>query len=116
LDSRASNACAQAISEDRYVDAADIIKTNLSVSAWYRLLRHSFGLSYDDLLPDSLGLPMAIWRCSRGLVVTTNYDSALSWALPEERHRNLREFGLEAPIDLGTILQADSAHRNRNDD
>jgi hypothetical protein len=110
LDFRATRSCEQAISEGRYVDAADIIKSNLSVSAWYRLLRHSFGLSYDKLLPESLGLPRAIWKCSRGLVVTTNYDSSLSWALEDDRHRSLREFGLEAPIDLSTILQANSIH------
>jgi hypothetical protein len=110
LDSGAESQCAQAISEGRYVDAAEIIKGNLSTSAWYRLLRNSFDLRYENLLPRSLGLPKAIWKCARGLVVTTNYDSSLRWAMPNDLQRSLRTFGLEASIDLGTVLQADSAH------
>lgn len=105
-----AQACAEAIAKGLYVDAAEVIRSNLSASAWYRLLRNSFGLTYDGLQPQSLNLAQAIWRCSRGLVVTTNYDRSLVWALPDDLHRYLQVFGLEAPIDLGKILQAESSH------
>lgn len=110
LSSSSAEACGQAIADGHYVNAAEIIRSNLSTSGWYRLLRSSFGAHYDSLLPESLGLAQAIWRCSRGLVVTTNYDRSLSWALPDDLNRTLQTLGLEGPIDLATILNADPFH------
>jgi hypothetical protein len=110
LDSSAGSACTQAITEGRYVEAAEIVKDNLSIPAWYRLLRSSFDLRYEDLLPRSLGLPRAIWKCARGLVVTTNYDNSLRWAMPDDLQRSVRTLGLEASIDLGAVLQAAPTH------
>jgi hypothetical protein len=103
----ASEECAEALTRGDYLAAAEIIKANLSEPGWVRLLKSTFGIAYDALQRDTLDLPAAVWRCSRGLVVTTNYDNALAWAAPDGMQPGLRRFGLEAPIDLSTILQAD---------
>lgn len=107
LSRSGSEECAEALTKGDYLAAAEIIKCNLSEPGWVRLLKSTFGIAYDALQKDTLALPAAVWRCSRGLVVTTNYDNALAWAAPEEMRPGLRRFGLEAPIDLSTILNAD---------
>jgi SIR2-like domain len=99
----ASLMCMQALKLHNLVEAATVIRNSISRPAWIRLLKRSFEVDRSSVNPDDLRLHREIWHTSRGIVITTNYDDALSWEVPSGMH-SLRTFGLEAPVDLNGLL------------
>jgi ubiquinone/menaquinone biosynthesis C-methylase UbiE len=62
------------------IQVADKVSANLSPPAWAKFLRSQLALSFQDIDPNSLVLPKAIWSLANNFVITTNFDKVLNWA------------------------------------
>lgn len=94
--------CAAALAAGNFVRAATIARGRLGTPRWNRLITESFRISA-EVFHQPLPLHRAIWRASRGLVITTNYDDSLNYASPPDRP--LRIVGLDLGVDLATLTQ-----------
>ena len=59
-------------------EAATTLRDGMVRAKWLSLLRERFEVTSADMHVDSVDVLRAIWRVSKGLVVTTNYDGTLS--------------------------------------
>lgn len=91
------------------VDAARVVTESLSRPAWHRLLRKTFDPSFADIDSTSLWVHQLIWRCSKGLIVTTNYDRTLAWTAPDEVRGDLRIIGLDQPVAISSLSASNGA-------
>lgn len=101
--------CLQLVDDGDFVEAARTITDSLSKPAWHRLLKKTFDRPYRDIDPETLWVQKLAWRCSNGLVVTTNYDRTLVWTVPDDIRDDLSVIGLDQPLMLGTLATSDTA-------
>lgn len=103
LGSREKAECERLAGNGELVEAARVITENLSRPAWHRLLRKTFDPSYSEIDETSLWVHKLIWRCSNGLVITTNYDRTLAWTAPDQVKGDLRIIGLDQPLAISSL-------------
>ncbi|MBC7910574.1 MAG: hypothetical protein H7Y30_08745, partial [Pyrinomonadaceae bacterium] len=65
-----------------YLEIARHAREGLSEPTWYEFLKDQFDCPRDRAKTESLKLAQAIWNLKSQLVITTNYDDVLQWALP----------------------------------
>jgi len=70
---------------------------------WYRYIREVLDPPRDRIDPDSLALARAVWRLPSKLVVTTNYDQVLRYALEEPN--DLVQLNVDATAELSAMLR-----------
>ncbi len=85
-----------------YLQAARHAREGLG-PVWYRLLRETFDPPFDKIDESSLGLARTIWKLPGKLVLTTNYDQVLRWALA--RPHDLVQLNIEATSELSAMLR-----------
>lgn len=96
-----------AIDSGQLEAAATMLRNGVPKARWTSLLRKRFEVSPAGGGADGMRVLRAIWKVSRGLVVTTNYDETLRWTQIEGA-APAQSYGLHAPPDLSTILGATS--------
>lgn len=100
LSGEAQRECESAIAGGDLVGAATIARTGLGTPKWNRLINDSFRISA-EFARQPLPLHRAVWRASRGLVITSNYDDSLNWSAPPTRPPRI--VGLDIGVDLATL-------------
>jgi SIR2-like domain len=96
-------ACARMVEVDDFVGAAKLIRDGLSSGSWYRMLRRAFDPPIEKIDRTTLWVQRAIWSCSSGLIITTNYDRSLIWGAPNSVRDQLRIIGLDTGVSLEAL-------------
>jgi hypothetical protein len=76
-----------------YLEIAKKAKQGLG-ALWIPFLRERFATRIDEINDPTLALARTIWRLGSNLVITTNYDSVLSWACP--RYHDLERWEIQS--------------------
>jgi hypothetical protein len=85
-----------------YFLAAQVAREGMG-PGWYRYLREILDPPRDRIDPASLALARAVWRLPSKLVVTTNYDQVLRYALEEPN--DLVQLSSDATAELSAMLR-----------
>ncbi|RHW25443.1 SIR2 family protein [Nocardioides immobilis] len=99
------DAVLQLVREEELAQAASRVKLAVGTAHWIERLRTTFEVSRSSAQESDVDLLHKIWKVSRGLVVTTNYDETLLWGRRESEPLPT-VYGLHAPADLSTLLEA----------
>ncbi|WP_437930195.1 SIR2 family protein [Sorangium sp. So ce291] len=85
-----------------YFMAAEVAREGMG-PGWHRYLREVLDPPRDRIDPGSLALARAVWRLPSKLVVTTNYDQVLRYALEEPN--DLMQINVDATAELSAMLR-----------
>ncbi len=85
-----------------YPEVARLAREGLGEAIWYRFLKEQFDYPRERAKAESLKLAQAIWNLKSQLVITTNYDDVLHWALPPNTHPE--SWDIEAPAEMADFL------------
>lgn len=85
-----------------YLEVARHAREGLGEAIWYKFLKEQFDYSRERAKDESLKLAQAIWNLKSKLVITTNYDDVLRWALPTDAHPEL--WDIEAKAEMADFL------------
>jgi tetratricopeptide (TPR) repeat protein len=88
--------------EPDYLEIARQARKGLGESLWYKFLKDQFDYPRERAKTESLKLAQAIWDLKSQLVITTNYDDVLRWALPPDTHPE--SWNIEAPAEMADFL------------
>ncbi|MCD2515953.1 SIR2 family protein [Massilia sp. G4R7] len=86
----------------RYKEAADFAREGLTGSTWERFFHDVFLISRDEINPESLALPRAIWNLGNR-IVTLNYDKVLRIASNEPE--NILEIDNSNRVELAKFVR-----------
>ncbi len=91
-----------------YLGAARHVREGLREAIWYQFLKEQFGYPRERAKTESLKLAQAIWNLKSKLVITTNYDDVLRWALPPDAHPET--WDIEAKAEMADFLAGRMQH------
>jgi tetratricopeptide (TPR) repeat protein len=91
-----------------YLEVARHAREGLGEANWYTFLKEQFDCSRERVKTESLKLAQAIWTLKSQLVITTNYDDVLRWALPPNTHPE--SWDVEAPAEMADFLAGRMKH------
>ncbi|HEY0375359.1 MAG TPA: tetratricopeptide repeat protein [Pyrinomonadaceae bacterium] len=86
-----------------YLDAARRAREGLGEAIWYDFLGGQFDHQRERAKAESLKLARAVWNLKSYLVITTNYDDVLHWALPPNVRPEV--WDTEAPAEMAAYLR-----------
>lgn len=86
-----------------YLAAARYAREGMG-STWFRFLREHIDRPRREIDRRSLALPRAIWKLPSRLVVTTNYDQVLRFALDEDAS-DVVQINVDATAELSGMLR-----------
>lgn len=85
-----------------YLEVARLAREGLGEAAWYEFLKDQFDYPRERAKTESLKLAQAIWDLKSQLVITTNYDDVLRWALPP--NTDPESWDTEAKAEMAAFL------------
>jgi tetratricopeptide (TPR) repeat protein len=85
-----------------YLEVARLAREGLGDGNWYKFLKEQFDYPRERAKTESLKLAQAIWTLKSKLVITTNYDDVLRWALPPNTHPE--SWDVEASAEMANFL------------
>ncbi|HEY4308371.1 MAG TPA: SIR2 family protein [Pirellulales bacterium] len=91
------------IDKPNFLDAAKYAKDGLEAN-WFSFLKDQLDYPRDAVLNQSLDLPQSIWRLGSNLVLTTNYDRAMTWA--HSRPEDLSRWNIESPAEQAAMARS----------
>ena len=94
-----------AMSPPRFLQAAQEAQAGLGPN-WYRFLQQLLDPPRSRALPTSLELARAVWRLGSKLVITTNYDRVLEWAVADPL--SVRHWSIGEPDELVAFMRGDN--------
>lgn len=86
-----------------YLEAARYARRGMGPVIWFEFLSEQFDKSPESASPQSLEVARAVWGLGSRLVITTNFDSVLHWASPQQG--GPASWDIEAPAALAALLQ-----------
>ncbi len=89
-----------------YLEAARRAREGLGEAVWYEFLGGQFDYPRERVKAESLKLAQAILNLKSQLVITTNYDDVLRWALPPNIHPEI--WDIEAPAEMAALLRGEA--------
>ena len=94
------------ISKPDYLEAARYARKGLGRDDWFKFLKEQFDPPPKHAKAESLRLAQAIWKLNSQLVITTNYDDVLRWALPSNVYPEV--WDIEAPAEMSAFLSGET--------
>ncbi|MDQ3714379.1 MAG: tetratricopeptide repeat protein [Acidobacteriota bacterium] len=85
-----------------YLEAAKTAQRFLGAEL-YDLIKEKISARFENVDLDSLRIPQVIWEISNNLIITTNYDKALSWSCPNQQ--DLARWNIEAPKEQADLIR-----------
>lgn len=86
-----------------YLAAARYAREGMG-AGWFPFLRAQIDRPRREVLDSSLALPRAIWKLSSRLVVTTNYDQVLRFAL-DDQAGDMIQINVDATAELSGMMR-----------
>ena len=93
------------IGKPDYLEAARRAREGLGKDVWYKFLKEQFDPPREQAKTESLRLAQAVWKLNSQLVITTNYDDVLRWALPSNVYPGV--WDIEAPAEMSAFLSGE---------